>query len=286
MTFSILTDSTADLLPEWTKKKGILVLGLTVQLDGTTYETVGPDRLTSPVLLEKMRTGSQPTTSQINVGQFEEVFRRAVQAGEDLLYIAFSSVLSGTYQSAMIAREIVLEDYPEAVIEIVDTKAASAGEGYLVMQAAAVREAGGSLAEAKAVVEDLASRLRTLFLVDDLDHLLRGGRISKAAAVIGGLINIKPIIGIQTDGSLATATKVRGKKKALTEFVRLGLADLDDSTVIVAYADETAPYQELKASLLENQQVKEVLLFPLGPVISTHVGPGTLALFSIGKNRR
>lgn len=286
MTFKILTDSTADLLPEWIQDKEILVLGLTVQIEGETYETVGSERLTSPVLLEKMRTGSQPTTSQINVGQFEEVFRQAAQAGDELLYIAFSSVLSGTCQSAVMAREIVLEDYPQAKIEIVDTKAASAGEGYLVMQAQAIREAGGSLEEAKTKVEELAPRLRTLFLVDDLNHLLRGGRISKAAAFIGGLANIKPIIDIKTDGSLGTATKVRGKKKALAEFIRLGLADLADRTVIVAYADETAPYEELKTSLLEDSRVDQVLVFPLGPVISAHVGPGTLALFSVGNQPR
>lgn len=286
MTFQILTDSTADLLPEWLAEKNVRVLGLTVQLDGKTYETVGEGRLTSPVLLEKMKTGSKPTTSQINVGQFEELFRQVAEAGESMLYVAFSSVLSGTYQSALMARDMVLEEYPEAEIEIVDTKAASAGEGYLVMQAVAVREAGGSLAEAKTRVDDLAPRLRTFFLVDDLDHLLRGGRISKAAAIIGGLVNIKPIINIQTDGSLGTVAKVRGRKKALAEFIRLGLDDLADSTVIIAYADDKEAAEGLKASLLDKPEVDEVLLFPLGPVISAHVGPGTLGFFSIGKSPR
>lgn len=286
MTFKIITDSTADLLPEWTREKEVLVLGLTVQLDGETYETVGDNRLTSPVLLDKMIAGSQPTTSQVNVGQFENTFRQSAESGEAILYVAFSSVFSGTYQSAVMAREMVLEDYPDAVIEIIDTKAASSGEGFLVMEAVAVREAGGSLLEAKARVEDLAPRLRTLFLVDDLNHLLRGGRISKTAAFIGGLVNIKPIIDIQTDGTLGTAAKVRGKKKALSELIRLGLEDLDEPTVVIAYADETAPYEELKTRLVEDSRIKEVLLFPLGPVISAHVGPGTVALFSIGKKKR
>lgn len=286
MTFKILTDSTADLLPEWVEAHDVQVLGLTVQLDGQTYETVGANRLTSPVLLDKMKAGSKPTTSQINVGQFEEVFRQAAEAGQELLYVAFSSVLSGTYQSAVMARDAVLEDYPNAVIDIIDTKAASAGEGYLVMQAVAVRDAGGSLAEARAKVENLAPRLRTLFLVDDLDHLVRGGRLSKAAAVIGGLINIKPIIDIKTDGTLGTAAKVRGRKKALAEVIRLALDNLDHSTLIIAYADDQGAAEELKASLLEQSGVDEVLIFPLGPIISTHVGPGTLAVFSIGKSAR
>ncbi|MEY8463563.1 DegV family protein [Streptococcus merionis] len=286
MSFQILTDSTADLPEQWLTDNAVQVLGLTVQVDGMHFETVGAERLTSPVLLEKMAAGSQPTTSQINVGQFEEVFRNHAQNGEALLYIAFSSVLSGTYQSAVMARDIVIEEFPEAIIEIVDTLAASAGEGYLVMQAAEVRAAGGSLSEAKARVENLAPRLKTHFLVDDLNHLMRGGRISKASAVIGGVINIKPIIGIQSDGSLGTAAKVRGKKKAIAEFVRLGLDDLAESTVIVAYADDQEAAKAIKDDILKDPRVGQVLLFPLGPIIAAHVGSGTLALFTIGNKAR
>ncbi|MGT2785633.1 DegV family protein [Streptococcus merionis] len=286
MSFQILTDSTADLPEQWLADNAVQVLGLTVQVDGMHFETVGAERLTSPVLLEKMAAGSQPTTSQINVGQFEEVFRNHAQNGEALLYIAFSSVLSGTYQSAVMARDIVIEEFPEAIIEIVDTLAASAGEGYLVMEAAEVRAAGGSLSEAKARVENLAPRLKTHFLVDDLNHLMRGGRISKASAVIGGVINIKPIISIQSDGSLGTAAKARGKKKAIAEFVRLGLNDLAESTVIVAYADDQEAAKAIKNEILKDPRVKQVLLFPLGPIIAAHVGSGTLALFTIGNKAR
>ncbi|MGT2667304.1 DegV family protein [Streptococcus rifensis] len=286
MTFHILTDSTADLSPEWLETNQVDVLGLTIQLDGVHYETVGHDRLTSPVLLEKMAAGSQPTTSQINVGQFEAYFKEKAQAGEAVLYVAFSSVLSGTYQSAIMARDLVLEEFPEAAITIIDTLAASAGEGYLVMQAARLRDAGHSLEETQAEIQDLAARLKTYFLVDDLNHLMRGGRISKASAMIGGLVNIKPIISIETDGKLGTAAKVRGKKKAMTEFIGLALEDLSESTVVVAYADELGAAETIKNRLLEDSRIKEVLLFPLGPIIAAHVGPGTLALFTIGKQAR
>ncbi|WP_303974221.1 DegV family protein [Streptococcus merionis] len=286
MSFKILTDSTADLPEQWLADNDVQALGLTVQVDGMHFETVGAERLTSPVLLEKMAAGSQPTTSQINVGQFEEVFRNHAQNEEALLYIVFSSVLSGTYQSAVMARDIIIEEFPEAVIEIVDTLAASAGEGYLVMEAAEVRAAGGSLSEAKARVENLAPRLKTHFLVDDLNHLMRGGRISKASAVIGGVINIKPIISIRSDGSLGTAAKARGKKKAIAEFVRLGLNDLAESTVIVAYADDQEAAKAIKNEILKDPRVKQVLLFPLGPIIAAHVGSGTLALFTIGNKAR
>ena len=145
MTFKILTDSTADLPENWTQENDVQVLGLTIQLDGQTYETVGAGKLTSQELLDKMESGSKPTTSQINVGQFEDVFRSYAKEGTPVLYVAFASALSGTYQSAVMAREIVLEDFPDALIRIIDTKAASMGEGLLVMKAAEARAAGQTL---------------------------------------------------------------------------------------------------------------------------------------------
>ena len=281
MTFKILTDSTADLPKSWTQEHDVQVLGLTIQLDGQTYETVGPDKLTSERLLAKMESGSKPTTSQINVGQFEDVFRQYAQEGTAVLYVAFASALSGTYQSAVMAREMVLEDYPEAIITILDTKAASMGEGLLVMKAAEVRAAGQSLEQTADLLQSLVLRVQTYFLVDDLNHLMRGGRISKAAALMGNLVNIKPIIAVTADGSLDSVAKVRGKKKAQAEVVRMTLETISDPRVVVAYAGEKEVAENVKEQLLASGQVTEVLILPLGPVISTHTGPGTLGLFSI-----
>ena len=258
------------------------VLGLTIQLDGQTYETVGPDKLTSEQLLDKMESGSKPTTSQINVGQFEDVFRHYAQEGTAVLYVAFASALSGTYQSAVMAREMVLEDYPEAIITILDTKAASMGEGLLVMKAVEARAAGQSLEQTADLLQSLVPRVQTYFLVDDLNHLMRGGRISKAAALMGSLVNIKPIIAVTADGSLDSVAKVRGKKKAQAEVVRMTLETISDPRVVVAYAGEKEVAENVKEQLLASGQVTEVLILPLGPVISTHTGPGTLGLFSIG----
>ena len=282
MTFKILTDSTADLPESWTQEHDVQVLGLTIQLDGQTYETVGPDKLTSEQLLAKMESGSKPTTSQINVGQFEDVFRQYAQEGTAVLYVAFASALSGTYQSAVMAREMVLEDYPEAIITILDTKAASMGEGLLVMKAAEARAAGLSLEQTADLLQSLVPRVKTYFLVDDLNHLMRGGRISKAAALMGSLVNIKPIIAVTADGSLDSVAKVRGKKKAQAEVVRMTLETISDPRVVVAYAGEKEVAENVKEQLLASGQVTEVLILPLGPVISTHTGPGTLGLFSIG----
>ena len=282
MTFKILTDSTADLPESWTQEHDVQVLGLTIQLDGQTYETVGPDKLTSEQLLAKMESGSKPTTSQINVGQFEDVFHQYAQEGTAVLYVAFASALSGTYQSAVMAREMVLEDYPEAIITILDTKAASMGEGLLVMKAVEARAAGQSLEQTPDLLQSLVPRVKTYFLVDDLNHLMRGGRISKAAALMGSLVNIKPIIAVTADGSLDSVAKVRGKKKAQAEVVRMTLERISEPLVVIAYAGEKEVAENVKEQLLASGQVTEVLILPLGPVISTHTGPGTLGLFSIG----
>ena len=283
MTFKILTDSTADLPESWALENDVQILGLTIQLDGITYETVGEKKLTSERLLSKMEAGSQPTTSQINVGQFEDIFRGYAEIGMPVLYIAFASVLSGTYQSAVMARDMVLEDFPEAVIRIIDTKAASMGEGILVMKAVEAKAAGQSLEQVVALIKSLVPKVKTYFLVDDLNHLMRGGRISKTAALMGSLVNIKPVIAVKGDGRLDSVAKVRGKKKAQTEVVRMTLEDIADPRVVIAYAgaDSQEVAQVLKEQLLMSEQVNEVLILPLGPVISTHTGPGTLGLFSI-----
>lgn len=286
MTFKIVTDSTSDLPQEWLAENDVTVLGLTINLDGTTYETVGSNRLTSAELLKKMETGGQPTTSQVNVGQFEEVFEEAAKAGQDVLYLAFSAALSGTYQSGVIACDMVLDQYPEASIEIVDTKAASIGEGYLVMKAAAARAEGKSLAEVKELVEDLAPRLRTYLLVDDLNHLVRGGRLSKAAALIGGLVNIKPLLALNAEGKLEAVAKLRGRKKGVREMLDRTLTDLDHSTVMVAYTGDLAAAQDIQSTLLENDQVTDVILTELGPIIATHTGTGSLAILSISTEKR
>lgn len=286
MTFKLLTDSTADLDENWATAHDVEILGLTIQLDGEIYETVGPNRLTSEKLLESMKNGGKPTTSQVNVGQFEESFRRHAQNGDAVLYLAFSSVLSGTYQSSMIARDLVLEDFPDATIEIVDTLAAAGGEGYLSVLAAAARDEGKTLEETKAMIVDILPRLRTYFLVDDLYHLMRGGRLSKTSAIMGSLANIKPLLWLDATGKLVPLAKIRGRKKALKEVVAQATESLAHRTAVVAYANDVEGAETLKKSLLEHEDIDNVLIMPLGPVISAHVGPGTLAVFTIGKEAR
>ncbi|HER2612727.1 TPA: DegV family protein [Streptococcus pyogenes] len=286
MTFTIMTDSTADLNQTWAEDHDIVLIGLTILCDGEVYETVGPNRISSDYLLKKMKAGSHPQTSQINVGEFEKVFREHAKNNKALLYLAFSSVLSGTYQSALMARDLVREDYPDAVIEIVDTLAAAGGEGYLTILAAEARDSGKNLLETKDIVEAVIPRLRTYFLVDDLFHLMRGGRLSKGSAFLGSLASIKPLLWIDEEGKLVPIAKIRGRQKAIKEMVAQVEKDIADSTVIVSYTSDQGSAEKLREELLAHENISDVLMMPLGPVISVHVGPNTLAVFVIGQNSR
>ena len=286
MSFRLVTDSTADLNEDWAKEHGVDILGLTVELEGQVYETVGPDRLESSYLLERMKKGAQPLTSQINVGQFQEYFNSQVEAGQAVLYIGFSSVLSGTFQSAVIARDLVLESHPDAQIELIDTRAAAAGEGFLVLKAQELRAAGQSLEETSRLIQDLAPRLRTYFLVNDLYHLVRGGRLSKTSALVGSLVNIKPLLWIDADGNLAPLAKLRGKKKAKKEMLLQATRDVAEPRAILSYSNDKKAAEKMRKKLLESGCFEEVLLYPLGPVISAHIGPNSLVLYVIGQEPR
>lgn len=279
MTYKIITDSTTDLSDAYIAAHDVVMLGLTVTLDETTYQTVGLDRLTSDVLLEKMAAGAKPVTSQINVGQFSEIFKSVIQSGNDVLYLGFSSGLSGTYQSAEMAKQLVLDEIPSARITTVDTLAAASGEGYLVKEAVKLRDNGASLDEVVAAMQDLIPRLRSWVMADDLYHLARGGRISKTAATVGTLVNIKPIIDVGPEGQLRQVGKIRGKKKALKTLVANTLTDFDPAYphVMIGYSGEPDVAEEVKAELLQSDLITEVTLTPLGP---------TIAIFSIGRTQR
>ena len=288
MTYKIITDSTTDLSDAYMAAHDVVMLGLTVTLDETTYQTVGLDRLTSDVLLEKMAAGAKPVTSQINVGQFSETFKSVIHSGNDVLYLGFSSGLSGTYQSAEMAKQLVLDEIPSARITTVDTLAAASGEGYLVKEAVKLRDNGASLDEVVVAMQDLIPRLRSWVMADDLYHLARGGRISKTAATVGTLVNIKPIIDVDPEGQLRQVGKIRGKKKALKTLVTNTLTDFDPvyPHVMVGYSGEPDVAEEVKAELLQSNLITEVTLTPLGPTIATHTGTGTIAIFSIGRTQR
>ncbi|NHI68138.1 DegV family protein [Lactococcus garvieae] len=289
MTFRIVTDSTADLSEDYLQKYDIEVLGMTVTIGDQTFPTIGENSLSNEHLLREIKAGKTVQTSQINSGQFSELFKKFISQNpeEEIVYLAFSSGLSGTYQSAVIAREMVLEEYPQAKITVVDTLAAASGEGFLVQEMVELRESGKSLTEALLIFEELILRLKSLFMVDNLNHLARGGRIPKAVAMVGTMANIKPLLTVDSEGKLTQLTKVRGKKKAIKSLVDMTLEEMDPdySRVIVAYSGSEATAQEVKELFLA-QHVDKVDIRPLSPTIVTHTGSGTLAIFSIAKKNR
>lgn len=288
MTYQLITDATTDLSDAYAADHEVILLGLTVTLGDIAYDTVGPNRLTSDVLLAKMSAGAKPVTSQINVGQFSEVFKLVVQSGQDVLYLGFSSGLSGTFQSAEIAKQMVLDELPSAHITLVDTLAAASGEGYLVKEAVKLRDQGASLTEVVQLIQDLVPRLKSWVMADDLYHLARGGRISKAAATVGTLVNIKPIIDVDPQGKLRQVDKIRGKKKALKRLIDNTLTDFDPAypNVMIGYSGTPDVAESVRIELLGSDLIETVTLTPLGPTIATHTGTGTIAIFSIGQSQR
>lgn len=288
MTYKIVTDSTTDLSDSYAAEHDIVMLGVTVTLEDVTYQTTGQGHLTSDVLLKKMSEGAKPVTSQVNVGQFLDAFKPIVSEGVEVLYIGFSSGLSGTLQSAKMAQEMILSETPTAKITIIDTLAAASGEGYLVREAVKLRDAGKTVPEVVTVLESLVPRLRSWVMADDLFHLSRGGRVSKTAATVGTLVNLKPIIDVDPEGKLRPAGKIRGKKKAITSVVAAVLAELDSNypKVMIGYSGDVSVAEKLKNTLLASDLVKEVIVTPLGPTIVAHTGSGTIAVFYIAETKR
>lgn len=286
MTFQLVTDSTADLSLDWAAQKGIGILSLSVEVDGIVYDTVGDGAISSDFLLSKMAEGSKPKTSQIPPGVFDDYFREKAEEGKAILYLAFSSKLSGTFQSACIARDMVLADMPEANIVVIDTQAATCGEAYLVTRAQEAKEAGQSLEEVADLMKELAPRIRTYFLVDDLHHLVRGGRLSKNMAFLGELAHVKPVLCIGKDGQLTTLTKVRGRKKALKEIVSHVGEDIWHHDAMMTYIGDGDTAQTLKEALLRETSLTQVHMALLGPVIAAHTGPGTVVVAVAGEKER
>ena len=284
----ILTDSCSDLPYEYVEKHQIEVTYLHFHINEEDYPDDFGRSLPYQEFYKIVRQGAMPTTSQINAHSFVEIFTKHAQKGESVIYIAFSSALSGTYNSAVAAREMVLEDYPDAKIALVDSRSASLGLGLLVHYAVELRDQGQSFEEITNWLEANKLRLNHWFTVEDLHHLKRGGRVSGAAAFVGSMLDVKPVLNVDSEGRLIPVAKVRGRNKSLKYLKdQLGerIEEAEKQVIFISHGDSLEDAEHLKEIILESHPIKDVMLGYVGPVIGAHSGPGTIALFFMGKER-
>ena len=288
-TYRIVTDSTTDLTPELIQELDVQVIPLCYMMGGKTYHNIpGGGEMTDKEFYAKLRAGSMSTTTQVNSEEFLHVFTPLLEAGQDVLYIAFSSGLSGTYQSAVLAREELKQRFPDRRLEVFDSLCASMGEGLLVYHAAKLRQAGKSLDEVLAWLKENVLNLCHWFTVDDLNHLKRGGRVSTATALVGTMLGIKPVLHVDDEGHLIPVSKVRGRKQSLDALVRRmedTVLDPANQMVFISHGDCLEDAQYVERQIREKLGVQQVKLGFIGPVIGAHSGPGTVALFFLGKER-
>ena len=286
--YVITTDNNSDLPEEFYQKYQVGCTYLSYSIDGQTYTK--EDFLPTAEFYARMRAGAMPTTSQVNPEAARALMEPYLIEGKDILHIAFSSGLSGSYASCCVAAEDLSEKYPQRKILVVDSLCASLGQGLLVYHAVKLKEAGKSMEEVVQWLESHRKNLVHLFTVDDLDHLHRGGRVSKATAIVGGMLNIKPVLHVDDEGKLVAIGKVRGRKKSLQALVdgmqeRIGPYASSCDTIFISHGDceEDARYVEKKVN--EIYPIQTVIINYVGATIGAHSGPGTVALFFLGDVR-
>ena len=287
--YRIVTDATADLPAALAQELNVTVIPMEVHLDETeylyepTWASLRPDYFYAQV-----RDGKSPTTTQINVFAYHSVFDPIIAQGEDILYIAFSSALTGSQQSARIAANELMEQYPQRKIIIVDSLSASLGEGLLVYHAAKHWQAGMSLEALTAWVEENRHHLCHWFTVDDLHHLKKGGRVSAAAAAFGTALKIKPVLHVDDEGRLTPVSKVQGRRrslKALVEQMEVTFLSEQNDVIFIGHGDSLEDAQYVQKLVQERFGITNFVIDYIGPVIGAHSGPGTIALFFLGTKK-
>lgn len=287
MNYVLMTDSDSDMPYELKEQMGIPMVYMPYALEGKEYFDDLGQTINHKTYFDKMRAGAQPVTSALNEANYLEYFEPILKE-KDLLFLAFSSQLSCTIQAIYAARETLLKKYPERKFIVVDTLSISAPQTLLVIKAHEMYSAGKSMEEVAAWVEENKLRAQAWFTVDDLKYLKRGGRVSPAAAAIGTLLDLKPILVETLEGKLAAADKVRGRRKAMNYIVEKSVENIVDPTEsigIILHADAPDDAARLKEMLQEKLPTMVIRIENVGPVIGAHAGPGTLAFCFLGKKR-
>ncbi|WP_042455237.1 DegV family protein [Neobacillus dielmonensis] len=283
MQVKILADSACDLPKSFYEENNVTLIPLKVHINGAEYEDVkGIDPLS---VYEAIRAGNIPKTSQASPLVFENIFTEMAEKNEAGIYIAFSSELSGTYSTAVMILDQVKEKYPNLDLTIIDTKCASLGQGLIVMEAARLAAANAPKEEILKDVLFRAQHMEHIFTVDDLDYLAKGGRVSKASAFLGGLLNIKPILNME-DGKLVPIEKIRGQKKVwrrIIEIMKERGNNLSNQVIGISHADNEEMAKEMKAMMQAEFQPKQVYISAIGAAIGAHTGAGTISIFFLNE---
>ena len=285
--YIIMTDSTVDLPKEYLiEELQVPYIPLSYIMDGVTYEDMSG--LSGKEFFDKIRAGSLPTTSQVNPAQAKNALEPYVKEEKDILFIGFSSALSGTFNSIRMAAEELMEEYPERKIITVDSLCACLGEGLLVYKAVQLKRAGKSLEEVAKWTEENKLHICHNVAIDDLNHLHRGGRVSKTAAIMGTMIQIKPIIHMNDNGELQVIGKQRGRKKALQHIVNMAVEQSkgwENDIIMITHGDCEEDAQYVAKLVREKMGIENILINCIGSVIGSHTGPGVVAVFCMGEKR-
>lgn len=284
--FVITVNSTVDLPREWVEEKNVSVIPLKYTIDGETYTDMYG--LTGKEFFAKLREGKMSVTSQVNPDEAKEALEPFLKEGKDILHLGFSSGLSGTYNSMRIAGEELSELYPEAKIVIIDTLCACMGEGLLLYKVLKLREEGKDIDEISKWAEDNKLHICHNVTVDDLNHLHRGGRVSKASAIVGTMVQIKPIIHVDNEGKLKVIAKERGRKRSLNKIVDMAVEQSqgwEHDIVMITHGDCIEEAEYVAELAREKMGAKEIVINNIGTVIGSHTGPGVVAIFFMGNKR-
>ena len=287
--YVLLTDSSADLTDKLMREMGVEVLPLSFTIKGKTLFNYPDNReMSAKAFYRLLREGEMATTSAVNISDFTEKMEPLLQAGKDVLVLAFSSALSATCHSAQIAAQELGEKYPERKVYVVDTLCASLGQGLLVWYAAQERKKGRTIEEVRDWAEANKLSLCHQFTVDDLHFLKRGGRISATTAVVGSMLQIKPVLHVDDEGHLINIGKARGRQsslKALVDKMEKTVTEAGKQTVFISHGDCLEDAEAVAQMVRERFGTQDIRINYVGPVIGAHSGPGTLALFYLGTQR-
>jgi DegV family protein with EDD domain len=284
--YILSVNSTIDMPREWVEEKGAIVVPLHYTIDGETYEDM--NGLTGKEFFDKLREGHMSVTSQVNPDEAKAYWEPLLKEGKDILHLGFSSGLSGTYNSCRIAGEELSEIYPDRKIIVIDTLSACLGEALILHYASKLQKEGKSIDEVAEWVENNKLKVCHHVTVNDLNHLYKGGRVSKATAVVGTLIQIKPIIYVDNKGSLEVIAKERGRKKSLNKIVDMAkekAVGVANEIAFITHGDCLEEAEELADIVRAKLGIEEVVINNIGTVIGSHTGPGVLAVFTLGNHR-